>query len=88
MITMSSQVLVANEIFATNEVGGIEGDDESIEKYGKSSKTRKLSKSGNSKGKTSFKSKKHLALKHVFIFIRLVFTDIRIKENDSLKYWI
>ena len=29
---MSSQVLIANEMFATNKVGGIEGDDKLIEK--------------------------------------------------------
>ena len=50
-------MLVANEVLAANEIGGIEGGDESIEKCKKSSKTRKLSKSGNSKGETLFKSK-------------------------------
>ena len=57
-------MFVANEVFATNEIGGIEGGDESIEKCGKSLKTektskgQKLSKSGNSKGKKLAKSKK------------------------------
>ena len=54
--TVLSQMLVANEVFATNEVGGIEGDDKSIEKYGKSSKTRKLFKS-----QKSAKSRKKLS---------------------------
>ena len=59
-----SQVLVANGVHAANEVGGIKGGDESIEKNRKSLKTRKLSKglksskSGNSKGKKSAKSEK------------------------------
>ena len=56
--TVSSQVLVADEVFAADEVGGVKGGDESIEKCGKLSKTGKLSKSGNSKGKKSAKSKK------------------------------
>ena len=42
---MLSHMLVTNEVFATNEVGGVEGHDESIKKYRKLSKTRKLSKS-------------------------------------------
>ena len=84
--TMLSQVLVANEIFVANEVGGIEGGDELIEKYGKLSKIRKLSKLRNSKSKTLSKFKKHLALEYVFILLRLVFTNIRIKRNDFLRY--
>ena len=56
--TISSQVLVANEVLITDEVGGIEGGNELIEKCGKSSKTGKSSKAGNSKGKKSAKSKK------------------------------
>ena len=55
---VSSQVLIANEVFVADKVGGVEGGDKSIEKYGKLSKTRKLSKSGNSKGKKLAKSKK------------------------------
>ena len=55
--TVSSQVFVADKVLAADEVGGIEGGDESIEKCRKLSKTGKLSKSGNSKGKTLFKSK-------------------------------
>ena len=41
---MSSQVFVTNKVLIIDEVGGIEGDDESIKKCGKSSKTRKLFK--------------------------------------------
>ena len=37
--TMSSQVLIADEVLAANKVDGIEDGDESIEKYGKLSKT-------------------------------------------------
>ena len=56
--TVLLQVLVTVEMLAVNEVGGFEGGDESIEKCRKSSKTGKLSKSGNSKGKKLAKSKK------------------------------
>ena len=42
---MSSQILVANEIFAAKEVDDDEDANKSIEKYEKLSKTRKLSKS-------------------------------------------
>ena len=69
--TVSSQVLVADEVLAADEVDGVEGGDELIEKCGKSSKTRKSSKSGNLKGETLSKSKKHLALEHAFILLRL-----------------
>ena len=41
-------MLLADEVFAANEVDGIEGGDELIEKCGKSSKTGKLSKSQKS----------------------------------------
>ena len=43
--TVLSQVLVANEVLATNKVNGVEGGDKLIEKYGKLSKIEKLSKS-------------------------------------------
>ena len=43
--TVSLQVLITNKILTANEVDGIEGGDKSIEKCGKLSKTRKLSKS-------------------------------------------
>ena len=42
---MSSQVVIANKIFAADEIDGIEDGDKSIEKCGKLLKTRKLSKS-------------------------------------------
>ena len=42
--TVSSQVLVANEVLAADEINGIKGGDKSIEKCGKLSKTKKLSK--------------------------------------------
>ena len=49
---------VANKVLAANEDDGVKGNDESIKKYGKSSKTEKLSKSQKlSKSKKS-KSKK------------------------------
>ena len=47
-------------MLVANEVGGVEDGDESIGKCGKSSKTRKLFKSGNSKGKKLAKFKKLL----------------------------
>ena len=83
---MLSQVFVANEILTVNKVCGIEDNNKSIEKCGKLSKTRKLFKLENLKGETLFKSKKYLGLEHVFIFLRLVFTQIQIEENDSLRY--
>ena len=54
--TMSSQVLVADEVLAANEVDGVEGGDESIEKCGKLSKTGKSSKSQKSKSEKMSKS--------------------------------
>ena len=36
---ISSQVLIANEVLAANKFDGFEGGDESIEKYGKLSKS-------------------------------------------------
>ena len=56
------QVLVANKVFAANEVDGVEGGNKLIEKYGKLSKTRKssksqkLSKSGKLKSEKTSKS--------------------------------
>ena len=74
------QVLVANEVLATGKVDSIEGDDESIKKYGKLLETGKLSKSN----KKLFKFKKPLALEHIFI---LAFTNIwiQIKAAYFLK---
>ena len=54
--TVSSQVLVANKVLAADEVDGVEGGDELIEKCGKSSKTGKLSKSRKSKSEKTSKS--------------------------------
>ena len=59
---VSSQVLVTNKVFAADEIDGVEGGDESIEKCGKLSKTgklsksQKLSKSGKSKSEKTSKS--------------------------------
>lgn len=44
--------------------------------------------SGDRLNKKLLKSKKYLALKHIFIFLRLIFTNIWIGENDSLRYSI
>ena len=70
--TVSSQVFIANEVLAANEVGGVKGGDELIEKCGKLSKTEKLSK-----------SKKPLALEYAFIHLRLAFTNIWIEPKVS-----
>ena len=58
-----------------NKIGGVKGDDKSIEKYEKLSKIKKLSKSN----KKLSKFKKPLALKYTFIFLKLTFTDIWIE---------
>ena len=42
---ISSQVFVANEVFAANKIGGVEDGDELIEKCGKLLKIGKLFKS-------------------------------------------
>ena len=55
-ITVLSQVLIVNLLFAANEIDDIKVGDESIEKYGKLSKIRKLFKS-----QKSAKSKKELS---------------------------
>ena len=68
---VANKILTANEIFATNEIDGIKSGDKLIEKYVKS-KTRKLSK-----------SKKPLALEHVFILLRLALTNIWIKTKAA-----
>ena len=36
---------MSSQVFGANEVNGVESDNESIEKYGKLSKTKKLFKS-------------------------------------------
>ena len=55
---MLSQILVADEMLAANEVDGVENDDKLIKKYGKSSKTGKLHKSQKSSKTTKSKSVK------------------------------
>ena len=57
-------MLIANKVFASNEVDGVKDNDKLIEKFGKLSKigkslkSLKLSKSRNSKSKKLAKSKK------------------------------
>ena len=68
-------MLAANEMLAAKEVSIIEGGGKLIEKSmelktGKLSKSQKLSK-----------SKKSLALKHIFIFLRLAFANIWIQTQ-------
>ena len=61
---MSSQVFIANEMLATNEISNVENGDESIEKYGKLLKTEKLSKSQKlSKTRKLFKFQKSAKLR-------------------------
>ena len=62
---MSSQVLFSNEVFTANELSGIKKSNKSIRKY------KKLFKLRNLKGKILSKSKKHLALKHTLILLKL-----------------
>ena len=52
-----NKVLIARMLVA-NKVGGVEGDDKLIEKYGKLSKTRKLSKGLKSSKLRNLKSEK------------------------------
>ena len=57
--TVSLQVLVANEMLAGKDIGGVEGGDKLIKKCGKLLKTRKSFKSQKlSKSQKSSKSKK------------------------------
>ena len=73
--TALSQMFVANEQLANNEISGVEGDNELIEKCGELLKTRKLSKglklskSRNSKGKKLAKSKKLLKVRIYLILM-------------------
>ena len=60
---MLSQVLIANNMLAANEVNGIEGIDKSIEKSGKLLKTRKLFKLGKTKSQKLSKSQNLANLK-------------------------
>ena len=63
-ITILLQVLVPNKVFTVYKVGGVEGGDELIEKYGKllkigkSSESLKLFKLKNLKGEKLSKSQK------------------------------
>ena len=74
--TVLSQVLVADEVLAADEVGGVEGGNESIEKCGKLSKTGKSSKSNEKLSKF----KKPPALEHAFT---LSFVDMRIETKAA-----
>ena len=53
---------MANEVFTANEVGSVKDNNNSIEKYIKLSKIRKLSKSN----KKLSKFKKSQTLEHIF----------------------
>ena len=68
---------MANEVFAANEVGNVKGNNNSIEKYIKLSKIRKLFKSN----KKLSKFKKSPILEHIFI---LAFIKIRIEIKQSV----
>ena len=49
---MLLQILIANEVYAANKVGGTESGSESIEKYRKLLKTKKSSKSNKKLSKS------------------------------------
>ena len=55
---MLLQMFIANKVFAADEIDGVEGSNESIEKCGKLSKTGKLSKSRKSSKSGKSKSEK------------------------------
>ena len=94
-------MLIANELFAANEVGSFESGNESIKKYGKLLKTKKLSKS-----QKSAKSRKELLksgnlpnfnakenrpsfltpdARTTFNYLRLAFTKALILQYFNLK---
>ena len=97
-------MLIADEILAGDEVGGIEGDNKLIEKYGKLSKTRKLSKSqklAKSKKESSkngnlpnFDAKKNKPIfftpnaRTTFKHLRLACTKAPILQYFDLEYYI
>ena len=90
-IIISLRVFIANQVLATNKVGGIEGNDELIEKYRKLSKTRKffksqksaksgkeLSKSGNLPNLNAKENKPSFLISNTrtaFNYLRLAFTE-------------
>ena len=86
-ITISSQVLAANEVLSVKVLTAGKVDD--IESNGKSKrvkpKTRKLESRKLSKSQNLSKFKKPSTLEYAFIFLRLAFTDIQIEKNDSLR---
>ena len=53
---MSSQIFVAKEVLAANKVGDVKSGNKLIEKYRKLTKSPKLFKLRNLKGKKLFKS--------------------------------
>ena len=54
-MTISSQMLAADEVLIADKVGGVEDGGKSIEKYGKSSKSRKLKDKKSAKSKNPSK---------------------------------
>ena len=96
-------MLVAIEVLAANKVSGVEGSDESIEKYRKLSKTGKLSKSqklakskkpSKSRNSPNFDAKKtglsflNPDLKTAFNHLRLAFTKAPILRHFDLDCYI
>ena len=91
---VSSQMLVAKEIFTANEIGSIKSGDKSIEKYEKLkteklSKNQKLSKSRNLKGKKLSKFQK-LAKKNKPSFLilnaRTAFNHLQLVFTKALIF--
>ena len=65
--TMLLQVLVTNKVLAADEIDGVDGGSESIEKWGKLLKTRKMLKGQKLfKSQKSAKSEKKLTKKWEF----------------------
>ena len=56
-------MLIANQMIAANEIGGMQGNNKSIEKYEKLSKSQKLAKSkkklSKSRNRSNFNAKKN-----------------------------
>ena len=78
---VSSQVLVTNKILTANEVSGIEGGNELIEKYGKLSKFQKSAKLRKKSSKSwnlpNFDTKKN-GPSFLTFDIRIVFNHLRL----------